>query len=116
MPDAYEDMNEDANEITPDALPDDTLLYTLPSRYCLPDVLGAEAWSLFGSFAPGYRRVQAICSHVHTGKGVKPLGARLRKQIDALFQAKGKQAFAYWQSPSVACPARRVSPTMTRRT
>lgn len=66
VPDAYEDMNEDANEITPDALPDDTLLYTLPSRYCLPDVLGAEAWSLFGSFAPGYRRVQAICSHVHS--------------------------------------------------
>ena len=41
------------------------LIYTLPSRYCLPDVLGDEAWSRFGGLAPGYRRVQAICDHVH---------------------------------------------------
>lgn len=36
------------------------LLYTLPSRYCLPDALGNEAWSRFGALARGYRRVQAI--------------------------------------------------------
>jgi transglutaminase-like putative cysteine protease len=41
------------------------LLFTLPSRYCLPDVLGDEAWSRFGGLAPGYRRVQAICDYVH---------------------------------------------------
>ena len=50
----------------PDALPDETLIYTLPSRYCLPDVLGDEAWSRFGGLPPGYRRVQAICDHVHS--------------------------------------------------
>ena len=49
----------------PDDLPDDTLIYTLPSRYCLPDVLGDEAWSRFGGLAPGYRRVQAICDYVN---------------------------------------------------
>ena len=32
----------------PDDLPDDVLIYTLPSRYCLPDMLGDEAWSRFG--------------------------------------------------------------------
>ena len=46
-------MDEDAPECPPDALPDDTLIYTLPSRYCLPDVLGDEAWSRFGGAGPG---------------------------------------------------------------
>lgn len=66
VPDATEDADEDAPELPPDALPDDTLLYTLPSRFCLPDVLGDEAWSRFGGLAPGYRRVQAICDYVHS--------------------------------------------------
>ena len=65
VPDAVEDADEDAVEIAPERLPDDVLIYTLPSRYCLPDVLGNEAWSLFSTIAPGYRRVQAICDHVH---------------------------------------------------
>jgi transglutaminase-like putative cysteine protease len=64
-PDATEDVDEQAPECAPNALPDDTLVYILPSRYCLPDVLGDEAWSRFGGLAPGYRRVQAICNHVH---------------------------------------------------
>jgi transglutaminase-like putative cysteine protease len=65
VPDAAEDVDKDAVECLPDALPDDTLIYTLPSRYCLPDVLGDEAWSRFGGMQPGYGRVQAICDHVH---------------------------------------------------
>jgi transglutaminase-like putative cysteine protease len=65
VPDAPEDADETAAECAPAALPDDTLIYTLPSRYCLPDVLGDEAWQRFGDLAPGYGRVQAICSHVH---------------------------------------------------
>jgi len=65
VPDAAEESNEDAAECVPDELPDDALIYTLPSRYCLPDVLGDEAWSRFGALAPGYRRVQAICDYVH---------------------------------------------------
>jgi transglutaminase-like putative cysteine protease len=64
-PDATEDADEQAPEWAPDSLPDDTLIYLLPSRYCLPDVLGNEAWFRFGGLAPGYRRVQAICQHVH---------------------------------------------------
>jgi transglutaminase-like putative cysteine protease len=65
VPDATEDADEGAPELPPEQLPDDTLIYTLPSRYCLPDVLGNEAWTRFGALPPGYRRVQAICDYVN---------------------------------------------------
>jgi len=64
VPDATEDVDEDAPELAAADLPDDVLLYTLPSRYVLPDVLGREAWGRFGTMDPGYRRVQAICDYV----------------------------------------------------
>ncbi|HYP44223.1 MAG TPA: transglutaminase family protein [Propionibacteriaceae bacterium] len=64
VPDATEDVDEDAPELRAEDLPDEVLLYTLPSRYVLPDVLGREAWGHFGTMAPGYRRVQAICDYV----------------------------------------------------
>ena len=66
VPDATEDADEDAPELLPDQLPDEVLVYTLPSRYCLPDMLGNEAWSRFGGMPGGYRRVQAICDHVNS--------------------------------------------------
>jgi transglutaminase-like putative cysteine protease len=46
-------------------LPDDVLVYTLPSRFCLSDELSSEAWSLFGQTTPGWERVQSICDYVH---------------------------------------------------
>jgi transglutaminase-like putative cysteine protease len=66
VPDATEDVDPQAQEMLPDLLPDDVLLFTLPSRYCLPDVLGDEAWARFGSMPTGYSRVAAICDYVHT--------------------------------------------------
>jgi hypothetical protein len=51
--DATEDADESTREVAPEELPDDALIYTLPSRYCLPDVLGNEAWTLFGSHPRG---------------------------------------------------------------
>lgn len=66
VPDAAEDVDLDAPEMRAEDLPDDVLIYTLPSRYCLPDVLGDAAWSQFGTHATGYRRVQAICDHVNS--------------------------------------------------
>ena len=65
VPDATEEVNLDAAETPTADLPDDALIYTLPSRYALPDVLGDEAWKLFSDVKPGYQRVQAICTHVH---------------------------------------------------
>jgi len=66
VPDATEDADEQAPELLPDRLPDEVLIYTLPSRYCLPDVLGDEAWSRFGAVPAGYSRVQAVCDHVNS--------------------------------------------------
>jgi transglutaminase-like putative cysteine protease len=66
VPDATEEIDYNAPELSPDQLPDDTLIFTLPSRYCLPDVLGNEAWSRFGNTPRGYGRVKAICDHVNS--------------------------------------------------
>ncbi|MEA2170553.1 MAG: hypothetical protein QOF76_3853 [Solirubrobacteraceae bacterium] len=46
-------------------LPDEQLIYVMPSRFCQPDELGHEAWQLFGQLQPGYERVQAIVDFVH---------------------------------------------------
>ncbi len=46
-------------------LPDETLMYTLASRYVESDQLVGEAWNLFGDTPPSWARVQAICDWVH---------------------------------------------------
>jgi transglutaminase-like putative cysteine protease len=65
VPDAPEDADESAPELPPEELPDDVMIFTLPSRYCLPDLLGDEAWGLFADIPAGYKRVHAIVDHVH---------------------------------------------------
>ena len=47
------------------ALPEETLLFLLGSRYCETDLLSETAWQLFAATAPGWQRVQAICDFVH---------------------------------------------------
>lgn len=47
-------------------LPDDVLVYTLPSRHCPSDLVLDDAWRLFGDTPDGWARVQAICDWVHT--------------------------------------------------
>jgi transglutaminase-like putative cysteine protease len=47
------------------SLPDDVLCFVMPSRFCLPDELGHEAWQRFGALTPGWGRVQAIVDYVH---------------------------------------------------
>lgn len=46
-------------------LPDEYVGYLMPSRFCLPDELGHEAWERFGALEPGWERVQAIVDYVH---------------------------------------------------
>ena len=55
----------DAHEVPPHLLPADTLVFTLPSRFCPSDQLGDTAWELFGAVEPGWTRVQAICDWVN---------------------------------------------------
>jgi len=54
-----------AEEIPVERLPDEVLVYTLPSRYCLSDVLYDAAWERFGGTPAGWRRVQAVTDFVH---------------------------------------------------
>ncbi len=54
-----------AFEHTVESLPDETLMFLMPSRYCETELLAPAAWSLFGSMTPGWSRVQAICDFVN---------------------------------------------------
>jgi len=65
-------LSDPADLIEPDvpetpvaSLPDDALRFVMPSRFCLPDELGHEAWQRFGALAPGWGRIQAIVDYVH---------------------------------------------------
>ena len=62
LPDA---VAPDARQLEVGELPDDVLLYLLGSRYCDTEKLSNLAWSMFGSTAPGWQRVQAICDYAH---------------------------------------------------
>jgi len=55
----------DAEQVPPEELPDETLQFLLPSRYCLPDKLGGAAADSFGDVEPGWMQVQAISHWVH---------------------------------------------------
>jgi transglutaminase-like putative cysteine protease len=46
-------------------LPDETLAFTLPTRYIQSDLLIEAAWDLFGSTPLTGARVQAVCDWVH---------------------------------------------------
>ena len=54
-----------ANEAPVQQLPDEAVGFLLGSRYCETDRLSPLAWSLFGNYPPGFRRVQAIVDYVH---------------------------------------------------
>ncbi len=62
-------------------LPDEVIVYTLPSRYCESDKLAAEAWDRFGSTPSGWQQVQAICDHLH---GTIPYGQASNSSTSAL--------------------------------
>jgi transglutaminase-like putative cysteine protease len=71
--DALVEVSGEPDEVVADAvqmpvedLPDDVLHFTLPSRFCLSDVLSDAAWQLFGATEPSWARVQAICDWVHS--------------------------------------------------
>ena len=46
-------------------LPNDALLYLMPSRYCDSDALSNFAWAQFAGIGGGARLVQAICDFAH---------------------------------------------------
>jgi transglutaminase-like putative cysteine protease len=46
-------------------LPDEAIVFLLPSRFCDSDRLLDLAWVLFGKSEPGLGRVRAVCDFVH---------------------------------------------------
>src|SRR4051794_40878435 len=71
--DAVVDVADEPDPVVPDAhlvpveqLPDDALVFTLPSRYVQSDLLLDDAWQLFGDTPPTWARVQAVVEWVHS--------------------------------------------------
>jgi transglutaminase-like putative cysteine protease len=65
IPEPSDVINLEAAETPIERLPDELITFLMPSRFCLPDELGHEAWQRFGSIPPGWNRVQAIVDFVH---------------------------------------------------
>jgi len=63
--DGVDEVDHHAAQVPVEALPDETLVFLLPSRFCLSDVLYDKAWELFGDTPTGWARVQAVCDWVH---------------------------------------------------
>jgi transglutaminase-like putative cysteine protease len=61
-----DEYQPDAEEVPVGDLPAETLRYLLGSRYCEVDLLAKPALEMFGGLPRGYRRVQAICTWVHS--------------------------------------------------
>jgi len=60
-----DDVAPEAMQRPLEALPVDTLVYLLGSRYCETDRLSEFAWSTFGKIPQGWNLVQTICEFVH---------------------------------------------------
>ncbi len=56
---------QSARQVPVELLPDETMVFLLPSRFCLSDVLRDQAWELFGATEPGWARVVAVCDWAH---------------------------------------------------
>jgi len=65
VPRTADDTDPDAREVPVERLPAEALLFLMPSRFCVSDVLAGQAWELFGGLPPGWRRVQAVIEMVH---------------------------------------------------
>lgn len=63
--DTVDEWDVNAAQLPVEELPDDTLQFLLPSRFCFSDALHEKAWELFGDAAAGWGRVQAVCDWVH---------------------------------------------------
>jgi transglutaminase-like putative cysteine protease len=72
-----------------DSLPDETLVFLLPSRYCEVDRLIGVAWDLFGATEPGWARVQAVCDWVHTHLTFMHGAGPMQTALDAFLRRQG---------------------------
>ena len=60
-----ESFDRSAGQVQVERLPEEAIVFLLPSRFCDSDRLLDLAWQLFGHTQPGAPRVQAICDFVN---------------------------------------------------
>jgi transglutaminase-like putative cysteine protease len=94
--DALVEIAGEPDEVAPatpqtpvEQLPDDAILFVLPSRYCPSDRLVGVAWELFGGAAPGWARVQAVCDWVHSHITFMHGSVGLADAVDVYLQRRG---------------------------
>ena len=66
VPDAVDEQDPTAEQLAPQDLPDETLSYLWPSRYCQSDLLSADAWRLFGGGPRTLQRALDVSDWVHS--------------------------------------------------
>lgn len=129
--DAVVEIVPEPDPVMPDArihaveeLPDDILVFTLPSRLVESDLMVERAWDMFGSTPPTWERVQAISDFAHkhitfgygtsapdltaarvleTGKGVCRDFALLAVGLCRAMNIPARYAFGYL--PDIMVPA-----------
>lgn len=69
-------------------LPDATLTFLMPSRYCEVDRMVDVAWQLFSTVPKGWARVQAICDFVHNHIKFDYLQARSTRTAYEVYQER----------------------------
>ena len=70
-------------------LPDEVLMYTLPSRYCQSDLFIADAWNMFGHITTGWEQVQAVCDWIHTNITYEKGSTSTTSSYDAYQERRG---------------------------
>lgn len=70
-------------------LPDEVIVYTLPSRYCPSDLFVQDAWNLFGNTPEGWARVQAVCDWLHANITYGAGSNASSTALDAYFSRRG---------------------------
>jgi len=65
VPGEPDPVDVSARQVPVEELPAHALVYLLPTRFCLSDVLHDQAWDLFGAVPPGWARAQAVSDWVH---------------------------------------------------
>ncbi len=94
--DAIVEISGEQDEIVVEApqtavedLPNEALLFLMPSRYCPSDRLMNVAWDLFGGTELGWPRVQAICDWVHNSVTFMHGSVGLADALEVYLQRRG---------------------------
>jgi transglutaminase-like putative cysteine protease len=93
--DAIAEVTSEPDAVDPSAtvtmiedLPDEALLYLLPSRYCWPELVRDFAWEQFGDTKPTWERVQAISQWIFDSITFTPGGSNSSTTAVDVFESR----------------------------